>query len=118
MLVIILLMIVSHAHGGLVKREAPAPAHRVEQCLLQFLFYHEDSASCWDALDFGPCPEGEWLVPGQEAGVVHCVELDQALSRCRDFEVTGPGKVGCLEERPKTQVDVAKYLYKRLAFTV
>ena len=60
-----------------VRREAPAPAHRVEQCLLQFLFYHEDSASCWDALDFGPCPEGEWLVPGQEAGVVaHLAQLD------------------------------------------
>ena len=90
-----------------VRREAPP--YRVEECLLQFLFYHEDSASCWDALDFGPCPEGEWLVPGQEAGVVHCVELDLALSRCRDFELTGPGKVGCLEERPKTQVDMAEY---------
>ena len=90
-----------------VRREAPP--YRVEECLLQFLFYHEDSASCWDALDFGPCPEGEWLVPGEEAGVVHCVELDLALSRCRDFEVTGPGKVGCLEERPKTQVDMAEY---------
>ena len=90
-----------------VRRESPP--YRVEECLLQFLFYHEDSASCWDALDFGPCPEGEWLVPGQEAGVVHCVELDLALSRCRDFELTGPGKVGCLEERPKTQVDMAEY---------
>ena len=86
-----------------VRREAPP--YRVEECLLQFLFYHEDSASCWDALDFGPCAEGEWLVPGEEAGLVHCVELDLALSRCRDFELTGPGKVGCLEERPKTQVD-------------
>ena len=107
LLVIDLLMLVSHAQAGLVRREAPA--HSVEECLLQFLFYHEDSASCWDALDFGPCAEGEWLVPGEEAGVVHCVELDLALSRCRDFELTGPGKVGCLEERPETRVDMAEY---------
>ena len=109
MLVISLLMFVSHAQGGLVRVRREAAAHSVEECLLQFLFYHEDSASCWDALDLGPCPEGEWLVPGQEAGVVHCVELDLALSRCRDFELTGPGKVGCLEERPKTRVDMAEY---------
>ena len=38
------------------------PQYRVEACLLEFLFYHAPTDTCWPALERGPCAGDQWLV--------------------------------------------------------
>ena len=42
-------------------------------------FYHQETGYCQDPLEQGPCPPGEWMMMGDEPGVVTC--LNNALNK-------------------------------------
>ena len=80
------------------------PQYRVEACLLEFLFYHAPTDTCWPALERGPCAGDQWLVTSPaQPGVVECQARTRDTADCAPV-ILDTGEVGCREDAALDQI--------------